>query len=89
MGDTALHSGKDFAVSLLYFYRIIPVHSFEWGTPHLSMLGVSVRTSAIARDGNYPLPLNECSDFPPGSVLRDGQLSDTGRCILTANKNVV
>ena len=50
--DTALHPGKDLAVSLPHFGGIIPLtrDPFPFG------LGVTARTSIVAYDGRYPLP---------------------------------
>ena len=61
-GGTALHSGKDFAVSFLIFLRE-PTKRMSFGAQLLSRLGVSVRTSWIAPDGCYPLPCCQFSNF--------------------------
>ncbi len=67
--DSALHRSKDLAVSFLPRGRPIP----ETGIPILSESDVSVRTSRLAADGDYPLPFcalgRRCSDFPPPTTL--------------------
>jgi hypothetical protein len=50
-----LHRGKDLAVSLPPFDRIIPP-----GNPRPFGSGVTARTSLIAQDGRYPLPATCC-----------------------------
>jgi len=50
--DTALHSGKDLAVSPPYRYGALPL-----GEPSSLDLGVSARTSMLAHDGCYPATL--------------------------------
>ena len=87
---TALHRGKDLAVSLKHSYRecsceqnamhfvLAPTLPWHYSSceesSRLSLRSVSARTSWIAPDGSYPLPLPRdvvkhfcgalCSDFP-------------------------
>ena len=72
--DTALHLGKDLAVSLPPFKGIIP-DSLLIQEPEPFGIGVTVRTSAITDDGRYPLPCcflqSKCSDFPLARVIAD------------------
>jgi len=67
---TALHGGKDLAVSLLHYCKTIPE-----GIHNLSVAGVSARTSMVTHDGRYPLPFSKhqngtwpCPDFPPSVI---------------------
>lgn len=53
--STALHSSKDFAVSLSVFPQRLTPKGFEL----ISQLNVTVRTSRITPDGRYPLPFTE------------------------------
>ena len=62
IGDTALHSGKDLAVSpLMLPSELIPLKGYLV----ISDKDVSARTSWITPDGRYPLPFSKkCPDFP-------------------------
>lgn len=53
--DTALHSGKDLAVSPSVFRQRFTLE----GCHILSESGVTARTSKIAPNGRYPLPCSE------------------------------
>ena len=77
--NTVLHEGKDFAVSPIYYYMIIPYRdSYPFG------FDVTARTSIFAYDGRYPLPCSTykiwpCPDFPPLQLQE--QSSSTNRLI--------
>jgi hypothetical protein len=56
MESTALHTGKDLAVSLPCRHGIHLGKLSLSETPSTFVLGVTARTSWITPDGGYPLP---------------------------------